>query len=233
MADGIVSTILFVLRIVAARSVGTRKDQRQLLHVHRPARDAEIHSADYDDAAAIPRNTGRQFDRLSGRTCSRNNCDISSVAGKFLDSRRRIAVRGTQRQIRAKLPGAFDSLKIAVNGDHTTACRSCQLNREHANESCADHCHDLAQHRLTLTETLERDGPDRAQRGRLQRDSIRNSHRKIFRNEIDFTMAGVACAGAGDPIAGLKFRHARACGDHNSSAAISRGTSASKRDCTF
>src|SRR4029077_14304240 len=100
VADGIVSTILFILRIVAAWSVGTRKDQRQLLHVHRPARDAEIHSTDYDDAATIPRNAGSQFDRLSGGTCSRNNCNISSIAGKFLDSRRHIAVRGTQRQIR-------------------------------------------------------------------------------------------------------------------------------------
>ena len=181
MADRVVSTILFVLGIVAAGSVGTRKNERQLLHVHRLARDAEIDRAHDDDAPAIASNAGGQFDRLGRRTCRRNNYDIGSVAGKFLDSWRRIPVSRAQRQIRAKPPSEFHPFRIAVNGDDTTACRLGQLNRKHANQSRPDHCDDLSQHRLTLTETLQRDGPDCAQRGRFERNSIRNSHGKIFR----------------------------------------------------
>ena len=95
---------------------------------------------------------------------------------------------------------------IAVNGDHPASRRFGQLNRQHPDQSGADDRYDLTQHRLALTESLQRDGPDRAQRGRLQRNRLRNPDGKIFGNEIDFAMAGIARAGASHAIAGLKFR---------------------------
>jgi hypothetical protein len=85
MADRVVSTILFVLGIVAAGSVGTGKNEGQLLHVHRLARNAEIDRAHNNDAPAIARNASGQFDRLGGRTGRRDNYDIGSVARKLLD----------------------------------------------------------------------------------------------------------------------------------------------------
>ncbi len=115
-------------------------------------------------------------------------------------------------------------MRIKIDGDHATARRLGQLNRQHSNQPGADHCHDFAQHRLALTESLERDGANRGQRRGLQRHRIRNSGGKIFGDEIDFAMAGVSGAGTCHPIAGLKLLHSLARSQHNSGAAVAQRT---------
>ena len=105
-------SLLFILWVVAARTVRACHEQLQFFAIHRVPGEAQLNSAYVDDASAIATELRRQLRGLGRGSCRGDNDRVHTVARKLLHQANHTWVGDRERKIRAHLPGLLNPSRV-------------------------------------------------------------------------------------------------------------------------
>ena len=91
---------------------------------------------------------------------------------------------------------------LRLHTDHPAARRAHDLHGEQPEQPEADHDHALAQGRVRSPHPLQGDRAEGRECRVAQGDALRHGRREVSRNAHELGVVSVACAGAGDGLAG-------------------------------
>src|SRR5258706_9570987 len=113
VADWIINSVLLIIGVVTARTIGARVDKGNFLFIINFTRDAQTNGPGCDNARAVAGNRSRQFNRIVGRCIRTNNdCVEAAIGGEGLRSRFCISPRDS---LNFKRRGEDDTLWVKVN----------------------------------------------------------------------------------------------------------------------
>jgi hypothetical protein len=161
VADRVVMPALLVGRVVAARPVGARDPELELLFVEGSPRNVESDGADDGDGRAVARQRGRELHRSAVVRRGTDDNRVGAVAAAQVpDPIFEALLAEDERLARAQAPGELHAVDRCVDADRASSGSRDELSCDLTHQPQADDDHERAGVRLGQTNTVTRDRPE-------------------------------------------------------------------------
>ena len=223
VAERVVVPLFLVGGVVAARAVGARHPEAQLLVVVGLARQLQAHRSHRHHRAAIAGRLAGQRHRLGRRSGGGDQHPVgAAAAGERAAGGEEVGgVAGGGGGAQGLGPPAAPG--VGIHSHHLAAGGAGEGDGEQSHQPEADHRHRLPQLGAREPQALEGDRADGGEGAGLEADAGREHRRQPPGHEDHLGVAGVAGAGAGDPVAGAEAVDSGADGDHRSRRGVAEG----------
>ena len=220
VTDGIIAAALFVVWIVAPRTVGARVEKGQFFFVVNLARDVQADRPHRHDARPVTGHDARQFDRIVRRGVGADQYGIAAATA-------REALGGffgllAQHGLGAHVARQLDAPGVQIDAKHLAAGRAGNAHRQQPQQPQADNPHPLAQLHLRQAETVQGNRPQGGKSSRVEVDRLGQRGQQVARHGGILGMHGVAAAGAGHALPHLPALHPFAQGNNRTRRRISQ-----------
>ena len=211
VAQRVVDAVELVAVVVAARAVGAREPDVELLLVVGVPGQVEARLADVDDAGPVASQPRGELDGLVARP-ARGQEDVVGAPRRPGPQQRLEPVHprrvGPGAAPGAALLGGAAALLDGVEAHHPDPRSDQQPHQQLADQAQPDDAGGLPQLHLRPAQRLHRDGTDRGEGGVLGEHPVGHPHAEVARHPVDLGVQRELVARCGDQVTDLEAVHA-------------------------